>query len=78
MAKGSRYIIWAHRDAHSVFGPTANPVIRNGAFLSFEDRTGAYRECDRLNAHPGNPHVHYAVKRAAADRRQANKSPAHS
>jgi hypothetical protein len=70
MAKTSRYIIWAHRDAQSIFGPAANPVLRNGAFLAFEDRTSAHRECDQLNARPGNPHVRYAVKRAA-DRRPA-------
>ena len=50
MANAWRYIVWAHRDAHSVFGPAANPVIRNGALLSFDDRTGAHRECDQLNA----------------------------
>ena len=67
MAKATRYIIWARRDANSIFGPAANPVIRNGAPLSFENRTGAHRECDRLNARPGNPHVRYAVKQVARD-----------
>ena len=71
MASATRYIIWAHRDANSVFGPAANPVVRNGALLSFENRTGAHRECDRLNARRGNPHVRYAVKRVVRDRRLA-------
>ena len=47
---------------------SSNPVIRNGALLSFDDRTGAHRECDRLNARPGNPHVRYTVKRVARNR----------
>ena len=69
MAKATSYNIWAHRDAHSIFGPAANPVIRNGLLLSFKNRNGAHSECDRLNANSGNPHVRYSVKRAAAARR---------
>ena len=29
--------IWAHRSAGSMFGAASSPVIRNGAFLCFED-----------------------------------------
>ena len=50
MAKASRYIIWAHRDAHSVFGAANNPVVRNGSLLVFNDKARAHAECDRLNA----------------------------
>jgi hypothetical protein len=68
MAKTSRYIIWAHRDADSLFGAATNPVIRNGALLHFEDETYAKSECDRLNAHSGNPHVRYSIKHAVGGR----------
>ena len=53
MAKTSRYIIWAHRDERSLFGAAANPVVRNGALLYFEDKRYAMSECDRLNARSG-------------------------
>ena len=46
MAKISRYIIWAHRNAHSVFGAATNPVVRNGSLLSFNDKERAHAECD--------------------------------
>jgi len=64
MANTSRYIIWAHRDAESLFGPATNPVIRNGALLFFGDEIRARVECDRLNTHSGSPHVHYSVQHA--------------
>ena len=70
MAKTSRYIIWAHRDERSLFGTAANPVIRNGALLYFEDKRYAMSECDRLNALSGNPHVRYSIKHVAADSSQ--------
>jgi len=69
MAKASRYIIWAHRDAHSVFGAANNPVVRNGSLLSFNDKERAHAECDRLNAHMGNPHVRYSIRSAPLDQR---------
>jgi hypothetical protein len=69
MAKTSRYIIWVHRDADSLFGAATNPVIRNGALLYFEDERYAKSECDRLNAHSGNPHVRYSIKHAVGGRR---------
>lgn len=69
MANASRYIIWAHRDADSVFGAATNPVVRNGSLLSFNDKARAHAECDRLNAHMGNPHVRYSIKSAPVGRR---------
>lgn len=53
--------IWAHRSAGSMFGAASSPVIRNGAFLCFEDEARARAECDRLNARRGDVHVHYSV-----------------
>jgi hypothetical protein len=64
MANTSQYIIWAHRNAESLFGAATNPVIRNGALLFFEDEGRARDECDQLNARSRNPHVHYSVKHA--------------
>jgi hypothetical protein len=72
MANNSRYIIWAHRDAESLFGAATNPVIRNGVLLFFDDEICARGECDRLNAHLGNPHVYYSVE-VAQDRVSAHK-----
>jgi hypothetical protein len=69
MAKATRYIIWAYRDAESIFGAAANPVIRNGLLLAFDDEVGARIECDRLNARRGNPHVHYSFKPAVRSAR---------
>ena len=69
MAKTSRYIIWAHRDAHSVVGAATNPVVRNGSSLSFNHKARARAECDRLNAHMGNPHIRYSIKSAPVGRR---------
>ena len=66
MAKTARYIIWAQRDARSIFGPASNPVIRNGSLFCFEDETGAKVECDRLNAHVGDAPVRYSVKNTIA------------
>ena len=53
--------IWTHRSAGSMFGTASSPVIRNGAFLCFEDEARAQAECDRLNARRGDVHVHYSV-----------------
>ena len=78
MANAMSYIIWAYRDARSIFGPAANPVIRNGVLLSFKNRNGALSECDRLNANSGNPHVRYSVKRAAAARRLSSPRNIHA
>jgi hypothetical protein len=58
------FMVWTHRSADSVFGAAANPVIRNGAFLCFEEEEKARAECDRLNARRGNSRVHYSVKPA--------------
>jgi hypothetical protein len=62
MANTTRYVIWAHREAESLFGAATNPVIRNGALLCFADKIHARCECDQLNARSGNPHVRYSVK----------------
>ena len=59
-------MVWAHRGPDSIFGPTAKPVIRNGAFLCFDNEETARAECDRLNAGVGAAHVHYTVKPAQA------------
>ena len=69
MAANSRYVIWAHRGLESMFGAASNPVIRNGALLSFDDKRRARVECDRLNTHSGNPYVHYLLKQAKGTRR---------
>ena len=53
--------IWAHRSAGSMFGAASSPVMRNGAFLCFEDEGRAQAECDRLNARRGDVHVHYSI-----------------
>jgi len=62
MACNSRYVVWAHRGPGSIFHAASNPVIRNGALLAFEDKKSARVECDRLNAHLRDPHVHYSFK----------------
>jgi hypothetical protein len=54
--------IWVHRSAGSIFGPASSPVIRNGAFLCFDDQARAQAECDRLNAHRGGPHLNYSIQ----------------
>ena len=60
------FMVWAHRGAESIFGPASKPVIRNGAFLCFDNEERARAECDRLNAGRGVAHVHYSVKPAHA------------
>lgn len=62
MSHISRYAIWVHRSPQSLFGGASNPVIRNGSLLFFTDEGRARVECDQLNAHSGNPHVHYTVQ----------------
>ena len=57
MATKTRYVIWAHREAESLFGPVSNPVIRSGALLFFTDRLRARCECDSLNSRSGNPYI---------------------
>jgi hypothetical protein len=58
------FMVWTHRSAESVFGPAAKPVVRNGAFLCFEDEERARAECDRLNARRAGSREHYSVKPA--------------
>ena len=64
MASKTRYVIWAHREAESLFGPANNPVIRNGALLFFTDQLLARCECDSLNSRSGNTHIRYSIKQA--------------
>jgi hypothetical protein len=64
MANKTRYVIWAHREAESLFGPASNPVIRNGALLFFTDRLLARCECDSLNSRSGNAHIRYSITQA--------------
>jgi hypothetical protein len=54
--------VWSHRSADSIFGAASSPVVRNGAFLCFDNEARAQVECDRLNARRGDLHVHYSVK----------------
>jgi hypothetical protein len=56
------FMVWAHRNADSIFGASSNPVIRNGAFLCFEDEQKALAEADRLNGRACGSNVHYSVK----------------
>jgi hypothetical protein len=65
MSNTSRFVVWVHRSPESLSRAASNPVIRNGALLFFEDEDRARAECDRLNAHLGNPHVHYTIQPAA-------------
>lgn len=53
--------VWVHRSSASMFGAASSPMIRNGAFLCFEDEKRAQAECDRLNARRGDLAVHYSV-----------------
>ena len=60
------FMVWANRSAKSIFGAASNPVIRNGAFLCFDNEERALAECDRLNSGSGGSHEHYSVKPAHA------------
>lgn len=57
----SFFRVWAYRSADSLFGAASSPVIRNGAYLCFDDEAKAQAECDRLNARRADVHVHYSV-----------------
>jgi hypothetical protein len=57
-----RFVIWSHRSAESIFGPSSSPVNRNGAILSFENEDRAREECARLNARLGSSTVRYTVE----------------
>jgi hypothetical protein len=56
------FMVWAHRSADSIFGAASSPVMRNGAFLCFEDEQKARAESDRLNSRSGGSHMHYSVR----------------
>jgi hypothetical protein len=78
MSNTSRFVVWVHRSPNSLFGAASNPVIRNGALLFFDEEDRAHAECDRLNAHLGTPHVHYAVQLAQASSESSPKAPSHA
>jgi len=63
MNDSERFVLWAHRDAGSIFGAASHPVIENGSPAAFREEQDARRRCDRLNAKSGNPHVFYSVER---------------
>lgn len=56
------FMVWAHRSGDSIFGAASNPVMRNGAFLCFEDEHKARAESDRLNGRSSGSNVHYSVQ----------------
>jgi len=56
------FMVWAHRSADSLFGASSSPVMRNGAFLCFEDEQKARAESDRLNGRSCASNVHYSVQ----------------
>jgi hypothetical protein len=63
MTASTRFFgIWTHRSRDSIFGPASNPLIRNGAFLCFDNEEGAQAECDRLNRRRTDMQVHYSVE----------------
>jgi hypothetical protein len=69
MSNISRFVVWVHRSPDSLFGAASNPVVRNGALLYFEEEDRARAECDQLNAHLRDPHVHYTVQLAQPSER---------
>jgi hypothetical protein len=56
------FMVWAHRNADSIFGASASPVMRNGTFLCFEDEKKALAEANLLNGRACGSNVHYSVK----------------
>jgi hypothetical protein len=56
------YMVWAHRSADSIFGGASHPVMRDGAFLCFEDEQKARAESDRLNGRSSGSNMHYTVR----------------
>ena len=57
-----RFVIWSHRSAESIFGPSSSPVNSNGAILSFKNEDRAREECARLNAGLASSTVRYTVE----------------
>jgi len=79
-ASTSFFRVWTHRRPDSIFGPASSPVIRNGAFLCFDNEERAQAECDRLNARRTDMQVHYSVEathiEAMLPQDRAKRSPA--
>jgi hypothetical protein len=75
MSDTSRFVIWIHRRPDSLFGAASNPVIRNGALLFYDEEACARAECDRLNAHLRDPHIHYTVQLTKDTVQLADTSP---
>jgi hypothetical protein len=40
------FMVWAHLSADSMFGAASSPVMRNGAFLSFESERKTLAEAE--------------------------------
>jgi len=72
--------IWTHRSRASIFGPASSPVIRNGAYLCFDNEARAQVECDRLNAQRTDMQAHYSVEathiEALLPQEQVKRAPA--
>ena len=72
--------VWCHRHRDSIFGAASSPVIRNGAFLCFENEERAQAECDRLNAKRSDTGVRYSVEpthiEAVLPQQTARRAPA--
>lgn len=63
MTAGTHFFgIWTHRSRASIFGAASTPVIRNGAFVCFDNEERAQVECDRLNGRRTDMQVHYSVE----------------
>lgn len=62
MTDSTRFVIWVHRSANSIFGAASHPIDEDGTLLAFSEERDAWERCDRLNANTGNPHVFYSVE----------------
>ena len=67
------FVVWAHRNARSLFGAASNPVMRNGVLLCFKTEELARIERDRLNSRSGGSHVHYSVRAVRVQIRAPNR-----
>ncbi|MGH6736054.1 MAG: hypothetical protein ACRECX_08240 [Methyloceanibacter sp.] len=69
------FVVWAHRNARSLFGAASNPIMRNGVLLCFKTEELARIERDRLNAKSGGTHVHYSVRAVRVQIRVPSRPP---